>query len=68
MVERLERAGLVAKVLPVGTGAWCDVLPAGFDFVAAEAGAPLDAGSRTLHYADAIAGAILEHAARPSGS
>ncbi|MHA7190026.1 FAD/NAD(P)-binding protein [Arthrobacter sp. MDT2-16] len=36
--------------------------------IAAEAGAPLDAGSRTLLDADAIAGAILEHAARPSGS
>jgi len=32
VVDRLERAGLVAKVLPVGTGAWCDVLPAGFDY------------------------------------
>ncbi|GAA1434804.1 M20 family metallopeptidase [Microlunatus lacustris] len=32
VVERLEQAGLVAKVLPVGTGAWCDVLPAGFDY------------------------------------
>ena len=35
VVERLERAGLVAKVLPVGTGAWCDVLPAGFDYASA---------------------------------
>lgn len=32
VVEALERAGLVVKVLPVGTGAWCDVLPAGFDY------------------------------------
>jgi amidohydrolase len=32
IVETLERAGLVAKVLPVGTGAWCDVLPPGFDY------------------------------------
>jgi amidohydrolase len=31
IVDHLERAGLVAKVLPVGTGAYCDVLPAGFD-------------------------------------
>ena len=32
IVEELERAGLVAKVLPVGTGAWCDILPSGFDY------------------------------------
>jgi amidohydrolase len=31
IVDNLERAGLVAKVLPVGTGAYCDVLPDGFD-------------------------------------
>jgi amidohydrolase len=31
IVDNLERAGLVAKVLPVGTGAYCDVLPGGFD-------------------------------------
>lgn len=31
IVDQLERAGLVAKVLPVGTGAYCDVLPGGFD-------------------------------------
>ena len=32
IVDELERAGLVAKVLPVGTGAYCDVLPNGFDY------------------------------------
>ncbi len=32
IVGELERAGLVAKVLPIGTGAYCDVLPNGFDF------------------------------------
>ncbi len=32
IVEELERAGLVAKVLPVGTGAYCDILPDGFDY------------------------------------
>ena len=32
IVDELERAGLIAKVLPVGTGAYCDVLPNGFDF------------------------------------
>ena len=31
IVDQLERSGLVAKVLPVGTGAYCDVLPGGFD-------------------------------------
>ncbi len=31
VVDTLERAGLVAKVLPIGTGAYCDVLPPGFD-------------------------------------
>ena len=31
IVDQLERAGLVAKVLPAGTGAYCDVLPGGFD-------------------------------------
>ena len=31
VVDTLESAGLVAKVLPIGTGAWCDVLPAGHD-------------------------------------
>jgi amidohydrolase len=29
IVDHLEQAGLVAKVLPVGTGAYCDVLPGG---------------------------------------
>ena len=32
IVDELERAGLVAKVLPVGTGAYCDVLPNGTDY------------------------------------
>jgi amidohydrolase len=31
IVDHLERAGLVAKVLPIGTGAYCDVLPGGYD-------------------------------------
>lgn len=29
VVDTLEAVGLVAKVLPIGTGAWCDVLPSG---------------------------------------
>jgi amidohydrolase len=32
VVEVLESVGLVAKVLPIGTGAWCDVLPYGHPF------------------------------------
>jgi amidohydrolase len=32
IVETLERAGLVPKVLPIGTGAYADVLPNGFDY------------------------------------
>jgi amidohydrolase len=32
IVDTLDRAGLVTKVLPVGTGAYCDVLPPGFDY------------------------------------
>ena len=32
VVEVLESCGLVAKVLPIGTGAWCDVLPYGHAF------------------------------------
>ena len=37
VIEVLESCGLVAKVLPIGTGAWCDVLPYGdlFDDTAA---------------------------------
>ena len=31
IVDQLERAGLVVKMLPVGSGAYCDVLPGGFD-------------------------------------
>ena len=31
VVDTLEAAGLVAKVLPIGTGAWCDVLPTGLE-------------------------------------
>ena len=31
IVDHLERAGLIAKMLPIGTGAYCDVLPDGFD-------------------------------------
>ena len=32
IVDELERVGLVVKVLPIGTGAYCDVLPNGFDY------------------------------------
>ena len=33
IVDELERVGLVAKVLPIGTGAYCDVLPVCLDCV-----------------------------------
>jgi len=32
IVDLLDHAGLVAKVLPVGTGAYCDIVPSGFDY------------------------------------
>ena len=32
IVDLLERCAVGAKVLPVGTGAYCDVLPPGFDY------------------------------------
>jgi amidohydrolase len=32
IVDLLEHAGLVVKVLPVGTGAYCDIVPAGFGY------------------------------------
>lgn len=32
IVDELERAGLVVKILPIGTGGYCDVLPNGFDY------------------------------------
>jgi amidohydrolase len=31
IVDHLEQTGLIAKMLPIGTGAYCDVLPDGFD-------------------------------------
>jgi len=42
IVDTLERAGLVAKVLPVGTGAYCDVLPRGFDYASGLVGLRAD--------------------------
>ena len=42
IVDELERAGLIAKVLPVGTGAYCDVLPNGFDFASGMVGLRAD--------------------------
>jgi amidohydrolase len=32
IVDLLDQVGLVSKVLPIGTGAYCDVLPPGFDY------------------------------------
>ncbi len=34
VVSTLQDVGLVAKVLPIGTGAYCDILPPGFDYAA----------------------------------
>ncbi len=42
IVSALEQAGLVAKVLPVGTGAYCDVLPQGFDYASGLVGLRAD--------------------------
>jgi amidohydrolase len=38
VIEVLESVGLVAKILPIGTGAWCDVLPYGYPFDGDEQG------------------------------
>ena len=43
VIEVLESVGLVAKVLPIGTGAWCDVIPYGDPF-----GEPFDEHSQGL--------------------
>ena len=42
IVDALERADLIAKVLPVGTGAYCDLLPNGFDFTSGMVGLRAD--------------------------
>jgi amidohydrolase len=42
IVDELERAGLIAKVLPVGTGAYCDILPRGYDDAAGLVGLRAD--------------------------
>ena len=48
IVDHLERAGLVAKVLPIGTGAYCDVLPGGFDDSAGLLGLRADIDALTI--------------------
>jgi amidohydrolase len=48
IVDELERAGLVAKVLPVGTGAYCDVLPGGFDDFSGLVGLRADIDALTI--------------------
>ena len=48
IVDELERAGLVVKVLPVGTGAYCDVLPSGFDDSAGLVGVRADIDALTI--------------------
>jgi amidohydrolase len=62
IVDELERAGLVAKVLPIGTGAYCDVLPGGFDDSSGLVGlrADIDAltipDGKTVDYASKVPG------------
>ena len=62
IVDHLERVGLVAKVLPIGTGAYCDVLPGGFDDSSGLVGlrADIDAltipDGKTVDYASKIPG------------
>ena len=62
IVDKLERAGLVAKVLPTGTGAYCDVLPGGFDDSSGLVGlrADIDAltipDGKTVDYASKVPG------------
>jgi amidohydrolase len=62
IVDHLERAGLVAKVLPIGTGAYCDVLPGGFEDSSGLVGlrADIDAltipDGKTVDYASKIPG------------
>lgn len=62
VVDTLERAGLVAKVLPIGTGAYCDVLPLGFDESAGLVGlrADIDAlpiqDAKDVSYASTVPG------------
>ena len=62
IVDHLERAGLVAKVLPIGTGAYCDVLPGGLDDSSGLVGlrADIDAltipDGKTVDYASKVPG------------
>ena len=62
IVDELERAGLVAKVLPIGTGAYCDVMPGGFDDSSGLVGlrADIDAltipDGKTVDYASKVPG------------
>lgn len=62
IVDTLQQAGLVAKVLPIGTGAWCDVLPDGFDDSAGLVGlrADIDAlpiqDAKQVDYASTVPG------------
>jgi amidohydrolase len=48
IVDHLERAGLVAKVLPVGTGAYCDILPGGYDDASGLVGLRADIDALTI--------------------
>ena len=62
IVDHLERAGLVAKILPVGTGAYCDIVPVDTDETAGLVGlrADIDAlpitDGKQVDYASTVPG------------
>jgi len=62
IVDHLERAGLVAKILPVGTGAYCDIVPLDADGTAGLVGlrADIDAlpitDGKQVDYASTVPG------------
>ena len=49
IVDLMERSGLVAKVLPVGTGAYCDIIPPGFDYADGLVGLRADIDALPIH-------------------
>jgi amidohydrolase len=49
IADLMERSGLVAKVLPVGTGAYCDIIPPGFDYSDGLVGLRADIDALPIH-------------------
>jgi amidohydrolase len=49
IVDLMERSGLVAKVLPDGTGAYCDIIPPGFDYADGLVGLRADIDALPIH-------------------